>query len=125
MKIIGFQNSAAVDDTWIRAYSAPFPDRDSCIGGIEFPLDVHYARFQEYVIAGLQTGNLEAVKAIPASLVYGMEDRAIAPEWGIEDFRLLFPNAPIVKLPGVGHFCQEDVPETLVAMIQHFMQANH
>ena len=29
MKIIGFQNSAAVDDTWIRAYSAPFPDRES------------------------------------------------------------------------------------------------
>jgi hypothetical protein len=27
MKIIGFQNSAAVDDAWIRAYSAPFPDR--------------------------------------------------------------------------------------------------
>jgi len=29
-----------------------------------------------------------------------------------------------VKLPGVGHFCQEDVPETLVALIQGFMQAH-
>ena len=45
MKIIGFQNSAAVDETWIRAYAAPFPDRESCIGAIEFPLDVHYSRF--------------------------------------------------------------------------------
>jgi haloalkane dehalogenase len=28
MKIVGFQNTAAVTDTWIRAYSAPFPDRE-------------------------------------------------------------------------------------------------
>jgi haloalkane dehalogenase len=124
MKIVGFQNTAAVTDTWIRAYSAPFPDRDSCIGAIEFPLDVHYARFQEFVIDGLQTGNLDRVKAVPASLVYGMEDRAIAPEWAMADFRLLFPDAPVVQLPGVGHFCQEDAPETLVAMIQQFIQAN-
>jgi haloalkane dehalogenase len=124
MKIIGFQNSAAVDDTWIRAYSAPFPDRDSCIGGIEFPLDVHYGRFQEYVIGGLQTGNLEAVKAIPAALAYGMQDRAIDPAWAIADFRLLFPNAPVVELPGVGHFCQEDAPQTLVALIEQFIRSN-
>jgi haloalkane dehalogenase len=124
MKIVGFQNTAAVDDTWIRAYSAPFPDRESCVGAIEFPLDVHYARFQEYVIEGLQTGNLDAVKKKPAALVYGMEDRAIAPEWAMGDFRMLFPAAPVVELPGVGHFCQEDAPETLVAMIQQFIGSN-
>ncbi len=79
MKIIGFQNSAAVDETWIRAYSAPFPDRESCIGAIEFPLDVHYSRFQKYVIEGLQTGNLEKVKAKPAMLASGDMDFGIAP----------------------------------------------
>ena len=51
MKIIGFQNSAAVDETWIRAYCAPFPDRASCIGAINFPLDVHYGRFIGYTMA--------------------------------------------------------------------------
>ena len=124
MKILGFHNSAAIDDAWIRAYTAPFPDRDSCIGGIEFPLDVHYGRFQEYVIEGLGTGNLDAVKAKPAALVYGMQDRAISPEWAMADFRLLFPGAPVVELPNAGHFCQEDEPGTLVAMIQQFIQAN-
>ena len=124
MKIIGFQNSAAVDETWIRAYSAPFPDRDSCIGGIEFPLDVHYGRFQSYIIEGLQTGNLDKVTAKPAMLASGNMDFAIAPEYAQADFKNLFPHAPIVPLPGVGHFCQEDVPETLVALIQGFMQAN-
>lgn len=122
MKIIGFENSAAVDDAWIRAYSAPFPDRDSCIGGIEFPLDVHYARFQEFVLAGLQTGNLEAVRAKPAMLAYGMEDHAIDPDYAIADFRLLFPRAPVTELPGVGHFCQEDAPGILTAMIHQFIQ---
>jgi len=124
MKIIGFQNSAAVDETWIRAYSAPFPDRESCIGAIEFPLDVHYNRFVEYVLGGLQTGNLDAVKAKAAMMCSGDMDFGIAPEWAVADFRNLFPNAPVVPMPGVGHFCQEDVPETLVALIQGFMQAN-
>ncbi len=111
-------------DTWILAYSAKFPARESCFDGIEFPLDVHYARFQEYVLEGLQTGNLDKVKEKPASLVYGLEDKGIDPQWGMEDFRLLFPESPVVDLPGVGHFCQEDAPETLVAMIKHFIRAN-
>ena len=75
-------------------------------------------------MAGLQTGNLEAVKTIPAMLAYGLEDRGIAPEWAMADFRLLYPDAPVVQLPGVGHFCQEDAPETLTAMIHQFIQAN-
>ena len=29
-----------------------------------------------------------------------------------------------MALRGVGHFCQEDAPETLVALIQGFVQAN-
>lgn len=124
MKIVGFENSAAVDATWIRAYSAPFPDRASCIGGIEFPLDVHYARIAEYTQAGLATGNLDAVKAKPAMLALGLEDHAINPENAKADFRALFPQAPLVTLPGVGHYCQEDAPETLVSMIDHFIQAN-
>jgi haloalkane dehalogenase len=57
-------------------------------------------------------------------LAYGLEDRGIAPEWAMADFRLLFPKAPVVQLPGVGHFCQEDAPETLTAMIHQFIQAN-
>jgi pimeloyl-ACP methyl ester carboxylesterase len=85
---------------------------------------VHHARYQESLLAVLQAGELDALRAIPAMLVYGMEDRAIAPEWAMEDFRLLFPGAPVVELPGVGHFCQEDAPETLIAMIHQFIQMN-
>ena len=52
MKIIGFENSEAVDDAWIRAYSAPFPDKESCIGAIEFPLDAYLGRIREFVFRG-------------------------------------------------------------------------
>ena len=124
MKIIGFENSSGVDQTWIDAYSAPFPDRASCKGAIEFPLDVHLGRFREYIVAGLQTGNLEKVKAKPAMLAYGMKDRAIRPENAIADFQALFPAAPVNTFEDASHFCQEDISPILVALIHQFIQMN-
>jgi haloalkane dehalogenase len=123
MKILGFENSAAVDDAWLRAYSMPFPDRESCIGAIEFPLDVHYQRFLPFLFENLEKGDLEAVKALPAFLVSGDKDHAIHPEQVVADFRGLWPAAPVVPVTGVGHFCQEDIPETLVALIRAFVQS--
>lgn len=122
MKMLGFENSAAVDANWIRAYSAPFPDRASCIGAIGFPLDVHLRLAFDYIVAGLKTGNLDKLKAKPAMLAYGLCDHAIDPQHAMADFRALFPDAPVTTLPGVGHFCQEDAPETLMALIRQFMQ---
>jgi haloalkane dehalogenase len=120
MKIIGFQNSAAVNQTWIRAYSTPFPDKKSCIGAIEFPLDAFLRRIREYMLEGVNGVN--ALKKKPAMLAVGLEDYAIDPEQAINDFKGLYPNAPVVTLPGVGHFCQEDAPQTLIALIQQFIQ---
>jgi len=122
MKIIGFQNSAAVTDTWIRAYASPFPDWDSAIGVYEFPLDAYTGRIMEYALAGLD--GVPALQAKPAILLEGLEDRAIPPAHAIADFRALWPDAPVVELPGVGHFCQEDAPDVLVANIDQFIQAN-
>ena len=124
MKIIGFQNSATVDDTWIAAYSAPFPDRESCIGAINFPLDVHYGRFLPFVFETMQTGDIAALKSKPAMLVSGDKDFGIAPDHAISDFRGLFPDASVVEVPGVGHFCQEDIPDELVQFISDFIRDN-
>lgn len=122
MKIIGFENAAAVDATWIRAYSAQFPDWDSAIGGYEFPIDAYQGRIADYVLAGLDgVGDLVAK---PAILLEGMQDRAIPPARAIADFRALWPGAPVVEIPDAGHFCQEDVPGVLVASIRQFLQAN-
>ncbi len=124
MKIIGFENSSIVDADWIRAYSAPFPDRTSCKGGIEFPLDVHLQRAFGFIFEGLETGNVDAVREKPAMLAVGLKDRAIRPENQIADFRALFPNSPINTFEQAGHFCQEDIPEILVPLIHQFVQAN-
>jgi haloalkane dehalogenase len=121
MKIIGFQNTAVVGDTWIEAYSAPFPDRESCIGAINFPLDVHYGRFLPFVFETMETGDIEAMKSKPAMLISGDKDFGIAPDHAVSDFRGLFPDASIVEVSGVGHFCQEDIPEELVQFIIEFI----
>ena len=124
MKIIGFQNTAVVDDTWIEAYSAPFPDRESCIGAINFPLDVHYRRFLPFVFETMETGDIAALKSKPAMLVSGDKDFGIAPDHAISDFRGLFPDASVVEVSGVGHFCQEDIPDELVQFISDFIRDN-
>jgi haloalkane dehalogenase len=52
-----------------------------------------------------------------------MADQAIPPDRAIADFRGVWPDAPVVELPGVGHFCQEDAPEVLVSNIVQFLQS--
>ena len=41
----------------------------------------------------------------------------------IADFEAMWPGRPIIKLPDAGHFSQEDVPDTIVALIQQFIQS--
>ncbi len=120
MKILGFENTAVVDETWMHAYSAPFENKEECKGAIEFPLDVALQRVANYVKEGIR--GVEELRKKPAMLAEGMCDHAIPPARAIADFRILFPNRPIVELENVGHFCQEDAPDTLVALIQQFIQ---
>lgn len=120
MRIIGFHNPEAMTDTWTRAYSEQFPDWDSAIGAYEFPIDAYEGRIIDYVLAGAD--GVPALAAKPAILLEGMADQAIPPDRAIADFRGVWPDAPVVELPGVGHFCQEDAPEILVTNIKQFLQ---
>jgi len=121
MKAIGFENTAAVDANWVAAYSAPFPRKADCMGAIEFPLDALLGRMVPYVREGFPL--IDNLKAKPAMLAVGMRDRGIAPDLQIADFRGIWPDRPIIELPGAGHFSQEDVPDTIVALIQLFIQS--
>jgi len=120
MKILGFENSSVVDENWLRAYSSPFETKEECKGAIEFPLDVIQQRIATYVMQG--AGGVTELRKKPAMLAEGMRDRAIPPARATADFKILFPNGPIVELGNAGHFCQEDAPETLVALIELFIQ---
>ena len=120
MKLIGFENMSVVNDTWLRAYSAPFPDRASCIGAIQFPLDAYLGRPREYVREGRE--RIGELSTKPAMMVEGMKDQAGNPEFAISVFRQMYPDAPITILPNAGHFCQEDAPEIIVPLIQQFLR---
>jgi haloalkane dehalogenase len=121
MKLIGFERTGVVDDTWIRAYASPFETPEECLGAVEFPKDAFLGRIRDFVLEGA-TG-LDALRTKPAMLAEGLADHAIAPGLAIADFEALWPGRPVVRLPGVGHFCQEDAPDTLVALIAQFMQS--
>lgn len=53
---------------------------------------------------------------------FGEADRALPQSFTIGCFKDLWPDAPVVTLPGVGHFLQEDAPETVSALIEQFVQ---
>ena len=71
MKLLGV-SSKVIDDTWIEAYSSPFPDYDSSIGAYEFPIDAYMGRIGEYVLEGLN--GVEDLTSKPAILLEGLED---------------------------------------------------
>jgi len=122
LKLIGFQNTAAVTDDWVAAYSAPFESRAECKGAIEFPIDVATGRFP---YLDPPTEELVAqVRAKPAMLAIGMQDRAIPADLTVHAFREAFGDQPVVELPQAGHFCQEDAPDVLVALLQNFLQTS-
>jgi pimeloyl-ACP methyl ester carboxylesterase len=123
MKRIGFEHTSHVDETWVRAYAAPFPTPESCIGARQFPLNIAAPETMAFFgeIAKFP-GAIDAVKAKPAMMVTGAEDRAIPCEFAVASFRDMWPDAPVTILPGVGHFIQEDAPEIVTALIAQFVQ---
>lgn len=120
LQIIGIKKFSVVDGTWVSAYAAPFPNREACLGAIEWPLDEHLKRMTEYMIDGFV--GVEELKKKPAMLAIGMADQALDGDRVIADFKSLYPQGPVVELDGVGHFSPEEAPETLIALIQQFIQ---
>jgi cis-3-alkyl-4-acyloxetan-2-one decarboxylase len=122
MKRVGFERTAHVDETWVRAYASPFPTPESTIAALRFPqciADQETVNFLKRIRTSEATA---AVKNMPAMYVHGEADRAIPLEFGIGAFRDMWPNGPVTTLPGVGHFLQEDAPEAVSALITQFVQ---
>ena len=118
-RLIGFENLAVVNDTWLRAYSSAFPDQESCLGAIEFPLDALLNRPREYVLAEID--RIPELSTKPAMMVEGMQDHGHNPEDAILLFRALYPDSPLTMLPNAGHYSQEDAPEIIVPLIRQFL----
>ncbi len=124
MKIPNFTNNQVINENWINAYSSQFPDRASCKGAINFPLDALLNRIVPFIIEGLKKGNLKSLCSKPAVLAYGMQDKAIDPDYAIRDFKALFPSSKVILMKNAGHYSQEDDPKTLIKLIEDFMFEN-
>jgi haloalkane dehalogenase len=122
MKRIGFERTAQINETWIRAYASPFPTPESCRGALQFPRNISDPKTWEFFQELAEKHDVEALKTIPAMCVHGEEDRAIPLESAVLRFKDFWPNGPVVTLPGVGHFLQEDAPEAVTALIEQFIQ---
>jgi pimeloyl-ACP methyl ester carboxylesterase len=122
MKRIGFERTRHIDEEWVRAYASAFPTAESCRGALQFPRNIANPATAAFLQKLLEENDADAVRAIPAICIHGEADRAIPTEFAVANFRSLWPDSPVVTLPGVGHFLQEDAPEAVCAMIALFAQ---
>ncbi len=124
MKRMGFERSAHIDETWIRAYSAPFPTAEDCRGAYQFPRNITAPETAEFMLETLEAaGGTEVLASMHAIGIFGEDDRAIPTGYAEASFRGIYPHSPVVRLPGVGHFLQEDAPEAVASMIELFIQS--
>ncbi len=65
----------------------------------------------------------ENLTGLPASLIFGLKDPALASDATIARWRQEFPEANCVELPNAGHYIQEDDPEACAAGIRDVLAA--
>ena len=122
MKRIGFERAGDVTETWVKAYSDPFPNSQACIAAIRFPQCIFDRETIDFLKSIRTESAIRELKGKAAMYVHGEADRALPSEFTTGCFKDLWPQGPIVTLPGVGHFLQEDAPETVGALIELFVQ---
>lgn len=119
LKLNGFQNHGLINDTWLRAYGSRFAKPSDCLGAIGwakgFAVGAH--RFEEPDAASRR-----AIQSLPALAIWGMADRTLHAEHLLPLFSELFPQAPVRRLAGIGHYSLEDAPEPIAAQIMEFLR---
>lgn len=119
LKLNGFENNAIIDDTWLEAYGTPFATAAECLGALGwakgFATGAHQFEIPDPAAERI-------IRSKPALAIWGDADRTLHAEHFLPLFIALFPSAPIERLPGVGHYCFEDAPETISSLIADFLQ---
>ena len=119
LKLNGFENNAVVTDTWIDAYGTPFAGAAECLGALGWAKG--FATGTHQFETPSPAADL-AIRSKPALAIWGEADRTLHAEHFLPLFSTLFSSAPIKRLPGVGHYCFEDAPDTISNLIADFLQ---
>jgi haloalkane dehalogenase len=119
LKLNGFENNAIITDRWLSAYGSHFASPTDCLGAIGWAkgLATGAHRFETPDAAADR-----AIRSKPALAIWGAEDRTLRAAQFLPLFAALFPKAPIHRLAGVGHYCLEDAPNEVAALIAGFIQ---
>ena len=99
------------DETMIRAYTAPFPNRALCLGAIAFPRDIHVG--DNHPSANIMRSirnKLNLLNDKAKIIIWGMQDQ-IFPKRVLDWWKKVYPNTESHELYDAGHFLQEDAPE--------------
>lgn len=105
---------------WVHAYSAHFTGPSACRGAIRFPQQI--VDPDPTPVPAPHPDAVATLRSLPAMLAVGLQDTALLPQHVIAAFTAAYPAAPIIELPGAGHFPSEDSPDALLAAIQMFLQ---
>jgi haloalkane dehalogenase len=117
LELQGIANARVVDPLWIRAYGESFAGPGESRGVIDFPRQVIAPHeFDPVHFPPPAAGAVNEIRGKPAMLAFGMLASHMIPI-----FEGTFPRAPVVRLESAAHFCQEDEPELLIALISQFV----
>lgn len=124
--LMGLENKAVMTESWIRAYASAFPTQAASVGALNFPMEAMSQlkmspEAQAFPHEAVTPESVQAVKDIPLMLVVGRHDHAIS-LGRIKETAASYGGCPYLILEKAGHFLQEDAPETVVALLQAFMQ---
>jgi haloalkane dehalogenase len=119
LKLNGFENNAIITDDWLAAYGAPFATPADCLGAIGWAKGFATGA---HVFAAPDAAAERAIRGKPALAVWGEADRTLRAEHFLPLFSAIFPAAPIRRLPGVGHYCLEDDPAAIAALLSEFLR---
>jgi haloalkane dehalogenase len=119
LKLNGFEDNSVITEEWLRAYAAPFQTQAECLGAIGwakgFATGVH-------TFETLDEAAVRMIRARPALAVWGDADRTLHADHFLPLFSEIFPDAPVRRLEGVGHYSLEDAPETITGLIADFIR---
>ncbi len=121
LKLNGFERNEIINDTWLKAYRAPFPTPAHAAGAIGWAKGFATGAHEFETADGATKAEL-AMK--PALAIWGEADRTLHAEHFLPLFSQAFPNGQLHRLPGAGHYSPEDAPEEVARLVAEFVGAS-
>jgi haloalkane dehalogenase len=118
----GVYNKKNINNITLRAYKAPFPNKDSLKGAFAWPKDIPVGNSHPSAEAMLYIRqNLELLKEKEKILIWGMKDPIFSPKT-ITWWDKIYPGIKTYEIKNASHFLQEDAPDEIISFIQNFIQ---